>query len=147
MISNAGLCDIFQPVSMSFGDFFPFAIHFVHDALFAFKNCCPLSTSHRPAHNSLGRHYKSCQNVRRCYRVVFGHRDDNRSGRFRVKFGRVCVCHAEHVSAEFDDGQLHAETNAEIRLLVRPTPIDRCDFPLYSAITESAGNNCAVRAA
>mmetsp|Transcript_84133 Transcript_84133/g.234336 ORF Transcript_84133/g.234336 Transcript_84133/m.234336 type:complete len:348 (-) Transcript_84133:484-1527(-) len=57
------------------------------------------------------------------------------------------VRHAQHVARELDDGDLHAQTDAEVGLPPLPGEARRPRLALDASVTEAAGNEDAVRRA
>ncbi|CDN42609.1 Uncharacterized protein BN871_BO_00110 [Paenibacillus sp. P22] len=78
--------------------------------------------------------------------LLLGEQIDDRIRRRRVDLGAVGSLHADDVPGIFDDGNLHAETDAEERnaLLARIT--DRRDLAFDSPVPEAAGHQNAVHA-
>ena len=64
-----------------------------------------------------------------------------------VELGGVRAFQAADVAGELDGGDLHAETDAEIRDLVLAGVLRGEDFPLGAAVAEAAGNEDAVHLA
>ena len=56
------------------------------------------------------------------YRLLLLHKVDDLVGCAAVHFGRICICHAEHVTCKLNDHALHAETDAESRNIMLATP-------------------------
>src|SRR3954463_8275967 len=73
--------------------------------------------------------------------------DDQRHHRMRrvgVELGAVRAGEAAHVARELDGGELHAETNAEIRNAVLARVADRGHLALGAALAEAAGDQHCV---
>ena len=56
----------------------------------------------------------------------------------RIELRAVRTRQSGHVARVFDDGELHAQTDAEIRNLVLAGEADRPNLPFYAALAEAA---------
>ena len=65
---------------------------------------------------------------------------DHRVGRVRIKLDRVGILISEDIAGILDDGELHSQTDPQIRDIVFAGITDRFDFTLDTAIPEAAGN-------
>ena len=81
------------------------------------------------------------------YAVLIGHEIDDGMFSFGTEFGRIRVGITEDVAGKFDDRDLHAETDPEIRYVIFARILARSDLPLYAAAAETAGDQHAVHAA
>ena len=71
---------------------------------------------------------------------------DHRMRRVGIKFGRVRAFEFENVAGEFDGGDLHAETKAEIGNLFFARILRGQDFALDAAFPKTARNQNAAQA-
>ena len=78
--------------------------------------------------------------------VPLGDQADHRVRRIGVELGAVGAGQAAHVACELDDGQLHAQADAEIRDAVFARVADCLDLALDPAPAETARNQDGVEA-
>ena len=64
-----------------------------------------------------------------------------------IELARGRVGKAEHVARELDDGYLHAEADAEVRLVMLAAVLGGSYHALDAAVAETAGHYHAVRCA
>lgn len=60
------------------------------------------------------------------------------------KFTAGCVFYAKHVASVFDDGDLHAEADSQIRYFVRARVFAGCNHALNASCAEAAGDDDSV---
>lgn len=63
------------------------------------------------------------------------------------KFTAGCVFYAKHVASVFDDGDLHAEADSQIRYFVRARVFAGCNHALNASCAEAAGDDDSVNVA
>src|SRR5690349_7742972 len=72
--------------------------------------------------------------------LPLGDQRNDRVRRVRVEFGAVRTHETGYVARVLNDGELHAETDTEIRHLVFPCIANRPNLSFDPALSESAGN-------
>ena len=75
--------------------------------------------------------------------MLIGHEIDDEMGAFLIEFAAVRVLIAEDMTGVFDDADLHAEANAEIRELMLSRILTGGDHPLDAPVAEAAGDEDA----
>ncbi len=78
--------------------------------------------------------------------LLVHHRDD-RVRRLAVELDAVRLGQPQNIAREINHGDLHAETKAEVRNLLRARVTRREDFSLHAADTKAARDENAVEAA
>ncbi len=78
--------------------------------------------------------------------LPFGDQRDHRMRGGAVELGAVGVLEPEHVAAVFDDRELHAEADAEVRNLVLAREAHGGDLAFDAALAEAAGHEDGVHA-
>src|SRR5687768_12847324 len=68
--------------------------------------------------------------------LPFGDERDHRVRTLGLELGAVSAVEARHVPRIFDDGELHAEADAEIRDAVLAREANRLDFAFDAALAE-----------
>ena len=74
------------------------------------------------------------------------HQVNNGMGGLGRHFGGVCVGPAQHMAGKFNDGDLHAQTDAEVGQIVFPGVSGGGDHPLDAPVAEAAGHQHAAAA-